>query len=185
MERWRKSKAYGNMAENIVEMLIKSMPDWKCVKFGVENHIEELKKLIRKKINPATKKIKSMPDFIVVNTKTEETFFIEVKYFSFIDKQVSGKSIYRFDYKRLDEYLEYWKETKLIVVHPYKPYFFVIDLKDVEMSMCHREQTGLNEWKDFWDFGSIEKDIKSIFPELEDEMLKTAIDLMPSTKNEN
>lgn len=46
---WRKGKAYGNTAENIVEMLVKSMPDWDCIPFGIEHHIESLKKVIRDK----------------------------------------------------------------------------------------------------------------------------------------
>ena len=44
MEDWNRQKAVGNIAESIVEMMINSMPNWKCIKFGVENHIEELKK---------------------------------------------------------------------------------------------------------------------------------------------
>ena len=76
-----------------------------------------------------------------------ETFFIEAKYRKFINKQVSGRSEYQFDF--LNEYLKYWKETKLIVVHPYIPYFFVINLKDVERNMLRKEQTGLNSWRYF------------------------------------
>ena len=76
---WNDSKFAGNSAENIVECLINSMSDWRCIKFGVENHITDLKKLVVEHINPITKKIKSMPDFIAFNKKTGKTFFIEVK----------------------------------------------------------------------------------------------------------
>ncbi len=179
MGEWNKSKAKGNISESIIEMLINSMPDWKCVKFGVENHIEELRKHIRKEFSPETRKIKSMPDFIAFNKKTGKTLFIEVKYRGFIDKKTSGKSIYDFHYKRLDEDMEYWKEVKLIFVHPYPKHFFVIDLKDVEPNMCRREQTGINEWTDYWDFASIEKGIKDLFPDLKDDVLEDAIKLIP------
>ncbi|HJZ18611.1 MAG TPA: hypothetical protein VJ208_00725 [Candidatus Nanoarchaeia archaeon] len=178
MGEWNKSKAKGNISESIIEMLINSMPDWKCIKFGVENHIEELRKIVRENFIE-TKKIKSMPDFIAFNKETGKMLFIEVKYRGFIDKKIPGKSIYNFHYKRLDEYLEYWKETKLIFVHPYPPYFFVVDLKDVEISMCQREQTGINEWTDYWDFGSIEKRIEDLFPDLKDDVLEDAVKLIP------
>ncbi|MBS3075062.1 hypothetical protein J4429_01235 [Candidatus Pacearchaeota archaeon] len=144
---FNENKVIGNSAENIVEYMINSMPDWECIKFGVENHVEDLKKTVRERINSVTRKIKSMPDFVAFNTKTGETFFIEAKYRKFINKQVSGRSEYQFDF--LNEYLKYWKETKLIVVHPYIPYFFVINLKDVERNMLRKEQTGLNSWRYF------------------------------------
>ena len=144
---FNENKVIGNSAENIVEYMINSMPDWECIKFGVENHVEDLKKTVRERINSVTRKIKSMPDFVAFNTKTGETFFIEAKYRKFINKQVSGRSEYQFDF--LNEYLKYWKETKLIVVHPYIPYFFVINLKDVERNMLSKEQTGLNSWRYF------------------------------------
>ena len=46
---WTENKAIGNMAENIVEFLINSTPNWKCIKYGMENHIDELKKLLKYK----------------------------------------------------------------------------------------------------------------------------------------
>ena len=58
---FNQDKAVGNKGENRVQFLINSMPDWKCMDFGVENHIEDLKKTVRKKINEVTKKIKSKP----------------------------------------------------------------------------------------------------------------------------
>ena len=176
MSDWRKSKAYGNTAENIVEMLIKSMPDWKCIRFGVENHIEELKKVVRKDINDVTRKIKSMPDFIAFNEKTGKTIFIEAKYRS----TITEKTKYSFGYKRLNEYLEYWKGTKLIIILPFDPYFVFIDLDKVDNKMRNPIQVN-QEWVDYWDFGKIQQNIKELFPELEEEYLKIAIDLIPSS----
>lgn len=180
-ENWNKSKAIGNIAESIVEMLINSMPDWKCIKFGVENHIEELKNVVKADISQTTRRIKSMPDFIAYNTKKEKTFFIEVKYRSFIDKR-DGKSEYKLDF--LDEYLDYWKGTKLIIVSPiFPPYFFVIDLNEVKREMLNKEQIGLNEWDYRWNFKDIEKGIKDLFPELEESVLEDATKLIPKKDN--
>lgn len=176
-ENWNKSKAIGNIAESIVEMMINSMPDWKCVKFGVENHIEELKKVVRKNINATTRRIKSMPDFVAYNIKKEKAFFVEVKYRGFIDKR-DGKSEYKIDF--LKEYQDYWQRTKLIVVNPIIfPYFFVIDLDDIKPDMCRSEQTNINRREYYWNFKDIEKGITDLFPDLEKNVLEDAIKLIP------
>jgi len=179
---WNESKAYGNVGENAVELLIKSMPDWKCIKFGVENHINTLKESIRGVLNPTTYKIKSMPDFFVINRKESKTFFVEAKYLSSIDREIVGESWYLFKRNLLDHYLKYWPETKLIIVHPEKPYFIFIDLKDVKpKTMCKRVRIR-NKPKDKWNFAGIEKDIKLLFPDLTIKIIKKAIELIPSSK---
>ncbi|MBI2043795.1 hypothetical protein HYT24_00320 [Candidatus Pacearchaeota archaeon] len=175
-DSWWEKKAVGNISETIVEMMVKSMPNWQCVRFGVENHIEDLKKHIITNINPTTKKIKSMPDFIAFNTKTEETFFLEVKYRGFVDKRTAGKVEYKLDF--LNEYLDHWKGTKLIIVHGHSPYFFVINLDDVKQTMCRKEYDGYR-YECYWDFGGIQKGIKDIFPEMSEDIIKRAIDMIP------
>ncbi|MDO8623315.1 MAG: hypothetical protein Q7R52_03640 [archaeon] len=174
---WEEKKVVGNIAENIIEFLINSTPNWKCIRFGVENHMEDLKKAVREKLNPVTKKIKSMPDFVAFNTKTGETFFVEAKYRGFVDKRTLGKVEYKLDF--LNEYLEYWKGTKLIIVHEHEPYFFVIDLKDVKQEMCRSEQIGQNNWNYYWNFVEIQKEIKELFPELSEDAINKAINMIP------
>lgn len=182
-DSFNENKVIGNNAESIVEFLINSTPNWKCIKFGVENHMEDLKKAVRDKLNPVTKKIKSMPDFVAFNTKTGETFFIEAKYRGFIDKRVKGKCEFKIDF--LNEYRENWKGTKLIVVHGHEPYFFVINLDDVEQSMCRKEQVGQNNWDYYWNFADIQKPIKDLFPDLSEEVIQKAIDLIPKKNGNN
>ncbi len=172
-DKWNKSKFVGNNAENIVEFLIKSMPDWTCIKFGVENHIRELRKTIRKQINPITKKIKSMPDFVAFNEKTGETFFIEVKFRSKFINYDTNKPEYRIDF--LMQSKKHWPGTKLIVLQNYEPYFFIINLDKIKEDMCKMGK----DYEDYWNFEEIKEDIKDIFPDLEDEVLEEAIKMIP------
>ncbi len=172
IDKWEESKLTGNHAENIVEFLVNSVPDWKCVRFGIENHIDDLKKLVKGNINPITRKIKSMPDFVVFNSKTGETFFIEAKFRGFVDQRGFEKLEFKLDF--LEEYQEYWEGTKLIIIHGYAPYFFVIDLKDVKSNMCRKE--GMNY---YWNFVDIRKGIKELFPELPEETITKAIGMIP------
>ena len=172
-DSFNEDKAIGDNGETPIRYLIRSISDdWKCVKFGVENHIEDLKKLVRKEINPITKKIKSMPDFVAFNTKTGETFFIEVKF-----RSNSKKGKYIFNY--LNEYNEYWKGTKLIIVRPDEPHFVYVDLEEINNQMKTSIEVGQNLWREYWDFKAIEKPIQKLFPDLSEQAIKKAIEMIP------
>ena len=175
-DSFNKDKAIGDNGETAISYLIRSMPDWKCIKFGVENHMEDLKETVRKEINPITKKIKSMPDFVAFNTKTGETFLVEIKY-----RSNSKKGKYIFSY--LNEYNEYWKGTKLIIVRPNQPHFVYIDLRKINSNMKKPLEVGQNIWREYWDFEDIEQDIKKLFPNLSDEAIQTAINMIPKGVN--
>ncbi|MEA3378200.1 MAG: hypothetical protein U9Q69_01030 [Nanoarchaeota archaeon] len=177
---WDKNKAIGNMAENIVEFLINSTPNWKCIKYGMENHIEELRKNIRNNNGEISKSIRSMPDFIAINEKNSQILLIDVKYRSYLDNREPQKLLFGFRYGRIKNYLEYWDNAYFIVVHPHDPYFFVINLKDVEWHkhFRNRVENGCN-CIEYWDFAGIMKRIKDIFPELSNETLNEAIKMIP------
>lgn len=134
---WIKSKLYGNIAENITEFLINSIPNHKCYKFGVETHIKEIKDLIHKNSTKNSIKIRKMPDFIVFNKKTNKIELIEVKYFSYNVKD------YYIDF--LEDYINYWEGTKLIIVRKYSPHFIYIDLDDVTPKCVVSKKSKVNK----------------------------------------
>ena len=164
---WNKNKLVGNIAENVVSYLINSMPTWKCCKFGVETHIKDIKDLVTEQTNPIAIKIRKMPDFVAFNEKTGETFFIEVKYSS-----NSKREGYIFKY--LENYNEYWKGTKLIIVRPNEPHFIYVDLEKINKSMRTMKQTS-GGLKASWDFKGIEQSIKDLFPDLKDKDIEESI----------
>lgn len=166
-DSFNKDKAIGDNGETAVSFLIQTMSDWKCIKFGVENHMEDLKKTVKREINPITKKIKNMPDFVAFNIKTGETFFIEVKY-----RSNSNEGKYLFSY--LNEYNEYWKGTKLIIVRPEEPHFIYVDLEKITPEMKKLIELSKNNWKEYWDFNGLEQDINKLFPDLSDESIEEA-----------
>jgi len=165
-ENWNENKLAGNSAEKIIEFLINSMDGWKCNEFGVETHIKDIKDNVQKIVNPITIKIRKMPDFVVFNEEKKIAFFIEVKYSS-----NSEKGGYLFKY--LENYKEYWNGTKLIIVRQNKPHFLWVDLDKINESMKKMKQV-LGEWKASWDFGEIEQDIKTLFPDLKNEDIEKA-----------
>lgn len=167
---FNKNKLIGNNGENIVEFLINSMPNWKCSKFGVENHIKEIRDMVGKVISPVTLKLKLMPDFFVFNEETKEAFFVEVKY------RTKHNEGYLFNY--LENYNKYWAGTKLIIVRQNKPHFAWVDLEKINPSMMKMDDF-CGERKAFWDFGELEKDIKTLFPDLDDEDIIEAEGMIP------
>lgn len=163
---WNKNKFAGNSAENIFEFLIGSLPDWKCNKFGVETHIKDIQKMVSKIVNPITTKIRCMPDFVVFNEKTEETFLIEVKFRS------------ENYFKYLENYNEHWEGTKLVLIHKDEPYFEWVDLEKINPSMKKFVEIK-GEKRFIWDFGGLQKNIKTLFPDLTDETIIDAIKRVP------
>jgi len=168
---WNKNKLLGNITEDIVEFLINSMPDWRCNRFGVETHINDIKDRVKNYTNPITLKIRKMPDFVAFNEKTREISFIEVKYSS--NSKGDGWIL-----DSLEDYNKYWSGTKLIIVCEEEPYFVYVDLSKINQSMKKTKETYKGP-KDFWDFGENEKSIKDLFPDLKEEDIEEAIKRIP------
>jgi len=175
---FNQDRTIGDNGESAVSFLISFLPNWKCIKFGIENHIVNLKEVLRKEIDPIALKIKSMPDFVAFNTKTEETFLIEVKY---RDNSKDGKYLFKY----LDGYNKYWKGTKLIIVRPNEPHFVYIDLEKIEPKMRKLIKVGQDSYREFWDFSNIERNIKELFPELTDENIENASKMILGKKGKN
>ena len=178
---WAENKAIGNMAENIVEFLISSTPNWKCIKYGMENHIDELKKLLKSNNEEnISKRIRSMPDFIAVNTITNQTLLIDVKFRSFIDRREPKTALYGFGYAQMKDYLQFWPESYLLVVTSSEPFFIVIPLKEVEWYKHFHSRTSNNgTLYEQWNFAGIQKSIKNLFSDLPDRAIQKAIEMIP------
>ena len=190
---WKENKVIGNIAENIVEFLIESSLRWKCVKYGVENHIEELKKSLKdNNQDEISRRIRSMPDFIAINNETNQVLLIDVKFRSFIDRRpeldgdtLRKPALYGFGYAQMKDYLQFWPEAYLVVVHNYDPFFIVIPLKDVQWHKhFHSRTKNDGHLYEQWNFIEIQKSIKDLFPDLSEETINKAIEMIPK-KNGN
>ncbi len=176
---WNKNKLIGNNAENIIQYLINSMPDWECMNFGVENHIKDIISMVGADTNPLSLKIRKMPDFVAFNQKTKQSFFVEIKCCS---KPPHSDGYF---FSHLEEIDKYWDGTKLIIVNPYEPHFVYINLKEINESM-KREIVLDKKLKEIWVFPEeIKRDIKELFPDLEDDKIIEATEcIIKKSKNE-
>ena len=181
---WTEKKAFGNIAESIVEFLINSTPNWKCIKYGMENHIEELKKSLKdNNQDDISKRIRSMPDFIAINKNTNQVLLLDVKFRSFIDRREPRTALYGFGYAQMKDYLHFWPEAYLIVIHTFDPFFTIIPLKEIEWHKhFHSRTTNNGNLYEQWNFAGIQKSLRDLFPDLSESVIKKAIDMIPSKK---
>jgi hypothetical protein len=184
-DQFRESKAIGNIAENIVEFIINSTPNWRCIKYGMENHIEELIKRLQSlpdHTNTTASLIRSMPDFIAINEKTNQVILIDCKYRGFIDRRKPKEALYSFPYSQIKTYLDYWPSAHLFIVHPYEPYFILVNLEDVEWHRHFHSRKEINgRLVEQWNFAGIYKNLKDVFQEVPENVLKQAISMIPTS----
>jgi hypothetical protein len=105
----------GRMAESLVEELLKQCEN-KVYRFGYEAVLQNLTQLekVFDRESEVGQRIKSIPDFIVIN-KEGRPFFVEV---TFHTKFV----VYNEDIRKIELIEKFWK-AKIIIVTPEKPYF--------------------------------------------------------------
>ena len=102
----------GRIAETLVEEMFKNS-GYKVYRFGYEAILQNISQSHIKLQDSETKeKIRSIPDFIVVSPKGSIQL-IEVKYSS------SGK----LNRSELQKYLDFWSESRIIIVTPNEPHF--------------------------------------------------------------
>jgi len=107
----------GRMAESLVEELLKRCGN-KVYRFGYEAVLQNLTQLEKSlnKEDEISQRIRSIPDFIVIN-KQGEPFFVEVKF-------RTDLVVYSKDIGRLGLIKKFWK-AKIILLTTQQPYFRV------------------------------------------------------------
>lgn len=195
-QEFNKSLLFGKVAELVFEYLITSMDGWKVTKCGVENHIQELKNNLSGEYgNLSVEKVRHMPDFFIFNKKEKKFMFVEVKNTHFVDfiSGMNNELIFKFKKGSIQKYLEHWKDAMLFVAHTHEPYFYMIDLKDVDEKkhklgneVFKSRENAINYEKPMerWNFRDIKKNLKEVFPNLKDEDIAYAEKIMMSQKTE-
>lgn len=114
----------GRIGENIVSEMLQEA-GYFVYRFGYEGILQSLiqKGLPKMKANTVpAEKIRTMPDFIVMN-KEGDVFFIEVKY------RTSGQDDGYFK-RWLEKAVCHWPEAKILLLHPYEPSFQISTIAD-------------------------------------------------------
>ena len=77
--RYTDSMIKGRIAEALIEELFLSLK-YNVFRYGMENTVPGILKLLKGVRGDVANEIRRMPDFVVQNPKTNEVFFIEVKF---------------------------------------------------------------------------------------------------------
>ncbi len=115
----------GRTAEHIVSSML-SEAGYFVYRFGYEGILQSLVQTGLPKMKQASipaEKIRTMPDFIVMN-KEGDVFFIEVKF------RTNGRED-RYFQEWLGKAMKYWPEAKILLIHPYEPCFQISTIKDL------------------------------------------------------
>ena len=108
----------GRMAECLVEDLLKKSGN-KVYRFGYESILQNLTQINERpfldRTAVVTKKLRSIPDFVVVNSK-KKPFFVEVKFRTKV-------KVYERDLKLIENF---W-QAKVVMVTIKEPYFRILE----------------------------------------------------------
>ena len=179
---FNKNRVKGDNAESVFSFLIESLGEWEIIKYGIENHIHVLKNSLKGDYSDTAEKIRSMPDYAIINKKENKVMLFEVKRISFIDKRKPDQMLFRFKKGIIERYIKYWGEAKLFIVQPAYPFFYLIDVKDIDIKK-HRSRVSFRSEKEldghinpiqWWNFKDIQYDVKKLFPTLKDETIEVA-----------
>ena len=77
--RYKEGMIKGRIAETLIEELFLSL-EFNVYRYGMENTVPGIMKLLKGVRSDVAEIIKKMPDFVVQNPKTAQVFFIEVKF---------------------------------------------------------------------------------------------------------
>ncbi|OGY09358.1 MAG: hypothetical protein A3D24_04610 [Candidatus Blackburnbacteria bacterium RIFCSPHIGHO2_02_FULL_39_13] len=114
----------GRIAETIVSEMLQRA-DYLVYRFGYEGVLQSLiqKGLPKMRADNITaEKIRTMPDFIVMD-RNNDVFFVEVK----CGDSAENSRGFR---EWLRKATKYWPEAKLILVYTHEPYFEISTIKD-------------------------------------------------------
>ena len=77
--RYRESMIKGRIAETLIEELFLSL-NYNVFRYGMENTVPGIMKLLKKVRGDVADNIRRMPDFVIQNPNTNQVYFVEVKF---------------------------------------------------------------------------------------------------------
>lgn len=165
------NKAKGVVGINFVRTILE-LSGYMVKDFGIEHYSEEIIKQVKdKKTFQINRKLSTMPDLVVVDEKTQESWLVEVKYQT---RDISGNNTIALTWNIMKDYLEFWKEATLVITSPTPPYCFCVDLAKIET----RHKKGVLPIPfpgELWNFADVQCSLTAKFPNVTEENIKKAL----------
>jgi hypothetical protein len=115
----------GNIFKEIVKVLFEKS-EYLVIPYGYENPFANIRKGLSQKSmrdSITARRIRSSPDLLVYDEKTEEIRLVEVKMSSYPSP--------RFKKERIETYKEFWNDAVLVMVLPFENVFYAQDIANL------------------------------------------------------
>lgn len=179
-KNWEESKAKERVGVNFVKTVL-GLSGYEVMDFGVENHNQEIIKQIKTNYAPETnRRLLSMPDFVVVDNDTKESWIVEAKYRSFKQAFDMKRSTITFRYGVMKSYLDFWKDATIIFVFNVAPYCLCVDVGKVNWNfhLKGKFENGRGKLDEAWNFSGIYQLINKKFPKVASESFSRAREIV-------
>lgn len=174
---WIRGKSKERLGHNFVRTVLE-YSGYDVMDYGIENHNQAIVSKVATNYKPETnRRLLSMPDFIVVDKETSESWLVEVKHREFKHEFDYVRTTIPFRLGQIKDYLDFWKEATVIFTFNVKPYCLCIELAKVNWSIHLKDkfeyEGKLNE---AWCFSGIYMLINNKFPKVTPESFEKALE---------
>lgn len=176
---WVEGKAKERISHNFVKTILE-MSGYKVMNFGVENHNQDIVSQIKTNYTPDTnRRLMSMPDYVVIDEDTKETWLVEVKYRTFNQAFDMKETNISFKYRHMKDYIDFWKDATLILILNVSPYCLCVDFDKINWNIHFKEKYNNNgNHYELWNFCGIYNLINNKFPKVTPENFKRTLQLL-------
>ncbi|MBN2053142.1 hypothetical protein JW756_06575 [Candidatus Woesearchaeota archaeon] len=182
---WTEAKSKERLSHNFVKTVLE-LSGYKLMNFGVENHNQEIIKEIKKNYSCETnRRLLSMPDFVVIDPETKESWLIEVKHRTLKEKFEMKKSNIAFGYGHMKSYLDFWKEATLILTFNVTPFCLCVDFKEINWDIHFKGKFKNNDGTldEVWNFCGAYQIINKKFPKVTNDTFKKTLHILGLNKD--
>ncbi|MFA4960248.1 MAG: hypothetical protein WC548_01145 [Candidatus Pacearchaeota archaeon] len=177
---WVESKAKERISQNFLKTVLE-LSGYKVMNFGVENHNQDIISQIKTNYAPETnKRLMSMPDYVVMDEETKETWLVEVKYRSFNDQFNMKDDVLAFKYGDIKDYLDFWRDATLILVFNVSPYCLCVDVNKINWNVHFKEKfkNTKGNFDELWNFSGLYELINKKFPKVTHENFRRTLNIL-------
>lgn len=181
-ESWKEGKAKESVGHAFLKNLL-DFSGYKIMNFGIENHNQEIIEQIAGNYNFQTnKKLLALPDFVVIDPETKESWIVEVKYMNLNGLFAETNTNIALHNSKVANYKEFWKEATLVIVLNKEPYCLCVDVDKIDGNKHHKYNIVDPETKKIkfgsWNFEGIYIPITEKFPKVTQEKIKKTLGIV-------
>ena len=121
-----------------------------------------------------------MPDFVVVDEESKETWLIEVKHRNFKEYFDMKTTNVSFKHARMKDYLDFWKDATLILTFNVSPFCLCVDFDKINWNIHFKNkfENSTGKLDEAWNFYGIYQIINHKFPKVTSENFNKTLNIL-------